>query len=440
MLRRLRRYERAPWEVIRSAQSDAIARLVTYSARYVPYYRELFQREKINAEDIRTGEDLRRIPILNKEMIRRNGDGMISEHTNRRRIYLNASGGSTGKPIQLYQDDNYWAYAQASQWLIESWWGIRPGDRTACIWGTDRDVPAASWRQRIAAEICQTRICNAFAMSVESMAEFSEMLSRWQPRYVTGYASALALFSQYLLRRPEVRVRPVAVKSTAECLYGHEREIIEAAFACPVYNFYGSREVNNLAAECSARSGLHINALVRYIEILDESDRPLAPGVLGRIIVTDLTNYAMPLIRYEIEDVAAWAEGPCACGRSLPRLAEVAGRKSDFIVTPSGTAIHGEFFTHLFYDMPDVHRFILIQETINSVEIKLVVAEERRKAVGSLVRKRLECALGKEIGVQISFFDGFPVNATHKHRFVVSSVEIPWGRMPVLRAKDRRKF
>jgi len=339
----------------------------------------------------------------------------------------NASGGSTGTPVQFFQDANYWDHAYASQWFVESWWGIRPGDRTASLWGADRDIPDQSWLERFFGSIGQIRICNAFALDPKQMERFAKMLVGWQPRYVTGYASALEVFAKFLLDRPALRIRPRAVKTTADVLSEERREIIEQAFGCCVYNFYGSREINNLAAECPARSGLHINALSRYIEIVDDDGKAVPPGVPGRILLTDLTNYFMPFIRYEIEDIGSWTGTACSCGRAFPLLSKIWGRSSDFIVTPEDKLIHSVFFTHLFYDMPDVALFQINQKDLHNIGVYLVLRPGIREYPALLLRERLRRAFGPNIAFSVEVVSEIKRPPSGKHRFTVSSVRPSWG-------------
>jgi phenylacetate-CoA ligase len=424
----LQGYEFASPETIQKLQWARILTLLRHAAKNVPYYRELFRNEHITVEEFRSVQDLARIPILSKGALQESSKYLLAENVGESGRQKNASGGSTGKPVQFFQDHFYWEYARASQWFVESWWGIRPGDRTASLWGCDRDLPQQTWKERLSQEICQIRTCNAFALTEQRLEAFARMLMTWRPRFVVGYASALELFSRFLLGRPDLRIRPLAAKSTAEVLTTAQKTLIETAFECPIYNFYGSREVNNLAAECPSRSGLHVNAPGRLIEIVDEHGEPVTAGVPGRILVTDLTNFAMPFIRYEIEDIGSWALKPCDCGRPLPLLAEVAGRSSDFITTPSGKIIHGEYFTHLFYELPQVARFQLIQKTVSEMEVKVVLKPGEENFPVSVLRSKMRDALGPDVNLDIKQVERIDRSASGKHRFTVSAVNAPWSR------------
>ena len=426
-LRQLRRFEFAPFQVIEQIQWERLHFVLRHALSNVPYYRELFTRQGIRIEEIRNAADFAKLPVLIKTELQQQAGALLAEKSQPREAKSNATGGSTGTPVQFYQDDSYWTWAKAAQRFTESWWGIRAGDRTAPIWGCDRDLATRTWRERCHHGIQQLRMCNAFALTQDKLEEFAVMLAAWKPRFVVGYASALEVFARFLLARPQIVVRPHAVKSTAEMLTAQQRETIQAAFNAPVYNFYGSREVNNLAAECPAHSGLHVNSLCRFVEIVDDQANPVGAGVPGRILVTDLTNFAMPFIRYETGDIAVWSEKSCGCGRAFPLLAEILGRKSDFIVAPSGKIIHGEFFTHLFYDIPEVANFQVSQASLSQLRVEIVLRQGATACNLSSLRQRIESALGAGVTCDIQIVHQLERTASGKHRFTMSSVPVQWN-------------
>lgn len=425
-LRELGKYEFTSAAAIEGVQLERLKAIVSHAGAHVPYYREIFSQQGVRPEEIRSREDFARLPILSKATVQSACKQLLADDRPQTYGLSNASGGSTGKPVQFYQDADYWDRAYAAQAFVESWWGIRQGDRTASLWGADRDIPQQNWRERLYGAIAQLRVCNAFALNSAQMERFAAMLVKWQPRHVIGYASALEIFAKFLIDKKETRVRPLAVKTTADVLSDERREIIERAFGCPVYNFYGSREINNLAVECPARDGLHVHSLTRYIEIVDDEGNPAAPGVPGRILLTDLTNYFMPFLRYEIEDIGSWTGTACRCGRPFPLIAKVWGRSSDFITTPEGKLIHSVFFTHLFYDMPDIALFQVNQKDLWSVTVYLVLRPGAKDYAASLLRQRLREALGPEISFTVDVVPAIERPPSGKHRFTVSAVKPSW--------------
>ena len=412
---------------ISKLQWDRLRKVLLHASAHVPYYRDILRDRGIVADKVFSPGDYACIPALTKSILQLRVNDLLNEQSDIQKRMKNASGGSTGQPVQFYQDQHYWEYSRAAQWFIEHWWEIRPGDRTASIWGCDRDLPDQTWGERLYGKITQLRVCNAFALGEAQMERFAQMMVQWNPRFVVGYASALELFSRFLLSQSKYHVRPIAVKSSAEVLSDSQRQVIQEAFQAPLYNFYGSREINVLAAECPAHQGLHINSLGRFVEVVDDDGRPLPPGVPGRILVTDLTNYTMPFLRYQLEDIGSWAEGQCSCGRPFPRIAKLCGRSSDFIVTPEGKIIHGEYFTHLFYGLSQIQTFQLAQETRESVRLYYVLQPGVNEFPLEELRRRTQEILGSTVRCELRRVDQINRPASGKHRFTVSKVTPPWG-------------
>jgi phenylacetate-CoA ligase len=167
--------------------------------------------------------------------------------------------------------------------------------------------------------------------------------------------------------------------------------------------------------------------LSRYIEIVDDEGKAVPPGVPGRILITDLTNYFMPFLRYEIEDIGSWTGTPCTCGRPFPLLAKIWGRSSDFIVTPEGKLIHSIFFTHLFYDVSDVALFQVNQKDLHNVEVQLVLRPGTFEHPEARLRARLRQAFGPNISFKVQVVSRIERPPSGKHRFTVSSVRPSWG-------------
>jgi phenylacetate-CoA ligase len=166
--------------------------------------------------------------------------------------------------------------------------------------------------------------------------------------------------------------RPQSIITSAEALEADDRQALEGVFGCPVYNRYGCREVSVIASECPAHRGLHVMAEGLYLEI-ETPAGPAAGGAVGSILVTDLLNHAMPLIRYRIGDLGAWAKGDCSCGRHLPRLEKVHGRVTDFLVGADGRLVSGVFLaTYVVAHRPSLGQVQIDQHTAGHVNYRLV--------------------------------------------------------------------
>jgi phenylacetate-CoA ligase len=316
----------------------------------------------------------------------------------------------------------------AAEMLVTGWWGVRIGDRTAGLWGADRDLGDLPFKERLALRAQRVRGLNAFRFDEAQLVAFAESLRRWRPVYLLGYAGALDLFARFLLERGLDGIRPRAVRSSAEILHPDARERIAQAFGAPVYDYYGCREANCLAAECPSHQGLHVLEYGRLVEVLDANGEPSPAGVAGRVVVTDLWNEGMPLLRYATGDLAVRAEGPCACGRGFARLARVVGRESDFVRTPDGRTLHGEVFSHLFYHVPGVLRFQVVQRTLDTIDVLVEPAPAAAPADLGPIAEGIARLVGPSVRSRVRLVAEIPLGPNGKRKFVISEVADPHSR------------
>lgn len=418
---RFRNIETMTPDALMSHQQNALVSLLRYAYLQVPYYRHLFELKGIEKIDDLALNFFSKVPILTKDIVREHESELRSCDPDLQQVHLNMTGGSTGTPLNFYQDADYRAAALGAERCILKWWGILPGDRTTAFWGADRELHDWSSREKLMMWLNRENIFDSFAMSEEKMHRFAATLMRWKPIYIKGYASSLHLFARFLLDHKHFRIRPLAIRSTAETLFDFQRNDIESAFDCKVFNFYGSREVNNLAAECVEQSGLHILAGSRIVEVVDANDKPVPPGQIGRLIVTDLVNRAMPFIRYENGDLGVLSDTPCPCGLPYPRIDKVIGRVSDVLVGKKGQYVHGEFVTHLFYGSCGINNFQLIQHDVNRIEIIIQAVADNACPDMSFIKQKIRDRLGT-IDITVRYVDGFERNSSGKHRFIISKI------------------
>lgn len=368
-------------------------------------------------------EHIRKFPLLSKNTIQDNFTVLKNQKANK--IALNSSGGSTGTPVNLWQDYNYLVHVFATTRLSDSLEGWFPGCRLARLWGAPKDI------KKIEGPIAKIKFwfrndiwLDSFNMGEERMALYHLNLSRYRPHVILSYASSMDLFARYL---EENNISPdypsVSVITSAETLYDDARERIQRVFGKPVYNRYGSREVGNIGSECSRHSGFHLHPYDHIIEVIDDDENQIFEKP-GRIIITSLTNFGMPIIRYEIGDIGTLSNKPCECGINTPLLKKVVGRTSDSIRTREGRIIHGEYFTHIFYGLSGVRRFQFMQESYDNyvVKVQLTHDADTIKIREAIIR---ECAmvLGNAIRITIEFVDDIPVTTSGKFRFTISKIQ-----------------
>jgi phenylacetate-CoA ligase len=328
---------------LKRRQEEKLRAIVGHAFAHVPFYRESFVARDVGPEDIRRIDDLARLPIVSREDIRRNFPAkMTAGNISSRRRRLDRTSGSTGIPLEFFQDRDGRDLRLASFLLFDSWAGIRPGDRSVHI-GAPQPF---SLRSAMFDRLRGRRSISVFDLDSRTIALVLKGLKRLKPALIEGYASAIHLLALAVIQHGQ-GPRPRAVVATSDML--PSREVVERAFACPVFNRYGNREMGGaLAQNCPEGQGLHINSEICVVEVVDEAGRPAAPGQVGRVLLTDLTNQVMPFIRYDSGDMAA-AGGSCSCGRGFPLLSRVEGRSSECLVLPGGRLLSPVAFSHYLF-------------------------------------------------------------------------------------------
>ena len=407
----------AAYRALCSAKLD---RLMKRTARHVPYYREKMQESGIDISRASGEELLAALLPLTKDIIRAESDRLISGDMEGNRLKPNSTSGSTGSPLRFFTDRRSQIYRAATVTRNRRWLGILPGDPTASLWGSPIDVQHANAAcGRAHALITRDMLLSACAMRDSDMADYAARLTRFRPRLLTGYPSVLVEFGNYCAER-SIRFESLsAVLCSAEALYLDQRAIIEDRLGVPVFNRYGSREVGDIAQEAPGVEGLLVNADRIHVEIVDEAGSHCAPGVVGHILVTDLSNFGMPLIRYAIGDLAAWGAGPKGVSLPYPVLSCIEGRSLDVVRTPSGNRIGGTFWTMLLREKPGIAKFQVVQENEQGVRIRYVQDPNVADTDLAFFAGRIRENAGAEFGIRFERVDEILAEPTGKYRVVV---------------------
>ncbi len=302
-----------------------------------------------------------------------------------------------------------------------AWATAGPGTRQLYVWGTSPTPQAwvAKTKGLLYDKLYNRKVLSAFDLSDETTPRFHRELVAWRPEVIVGYTNALYSFARSLRERGLAAPSPRSVVVGAEKLHPFQRELIEDVFRAPVFETYGSREFMLVAAQCERRQGLHVTAEHLIVEVVDDEGRPVAEGLEGRVVVTDLFNYAMPFIRYATGDRAI-AGGMCDCGRGLPTLRSIVGREADVIHTPAGRRVTGLFFPHLLKDFPDVRRFQVVQERPDSVVLRLIAPTIGVADLGRITSAS-QAVLGSDVSFAIEQVLDIPLTAAGKLRVVIGT-------------------
>ena len=416
MLREMEQDERRPAAELQELQQRRLRQFLKQAAVDVPYYCELFCERGIDG-----GTPIEKIPFLTKDIIRSNRERMKSRNAGK--VITFNTGGSTGEPLVFYLGPTRVSSDVAARWRAESWWGLGIGDREYVIWGAPIELNKQDRVRMLRDQVMRTRLFSAFEMSPEVMTRYLDEMFRAKAPRVFGYPSCIALLCEHARAqgRDLKKLGTKAVFVTAEYLWDHWRQTIAESFGCPVVNGYGGRDAGFLAQECPA-GGMHITADRLLLEMIGEDGQPLPAGETGEIVVTHFDTPEMPFIRYRTGDMGALASKPCSCGRTLPLLERVEGRKTDFIVAPDGRIMHGLSVIYVLREIEGIEKFRIHQKGLTEFDIAIVRRANYDAGSETRIRQGLEKRLKAALTVDIRYVDQIPVAASGKYRYVISDV------------------
>jgi phenylacetate-CoA ligase len=408
-------------EEILSARDSKIGSLLRHASLNVPYYKKRFTELGIDPRDIFSFDDLAKLPVLTKRDILANEHDMVVPGY-KGRLFMRKTSGSTGMTLHFKKNAKSLALNDAIMYRCYAWYGIDIGDKQARFWG----VPVVSdlRRKEQIKDMVLNRIrISAFDISEPTCRQEYGRLLTFKPAYFYGYTTAIygfALISKMFgldLKKLSLK----AVVCTAEKMYPHHRTLLEEAFSCPIVDEYGSSENGIISFECRKKN-MHMMSDHLAIEFINENGQPAKSGELGRIVVTDLSSFAMPLIRYEIGDMGRYSEKTCNCGINLPLMEIVEGRKEDFIRTESGKLVHAAYLCYTLKD-DSVSEFKMYQKTMDSFLVQIVKSPLFNEESEKKLENNIRTALGEKVKIKFEYLERIPRESSGKLRYFVSEIK-----------------
>jgi phenylacetate-CoA ligase len=415
----LRSLEATQWLAPARVAEIQLARLrehLAFAYRHVPYYRRLFDELGIAPSRVQSLGDFKRVPCLTRDQLRAHFAD-LKARARLRGVQRLATGGSTGSPVGVLVDAERMGFGEAIRLRAHRWFSLQPGAAEVILWASPIEVRKQDRLRVIRDRLLNSTLLSAFDLGEAAMARYGRVIARARPEKMYGYASALYLLARYLRAtgwRPPGGLK--AVFTTAEPLFDFQRRTIEETFGCPVATEYGSRDAGLTANECPAGS-LHVPAEGILVEV-----EGAGPDGLGEIVVTNLCSPAMPIIRYRTGDLGRLDPTPCPCGRGLPRLKGVEGRRTDFLVTPDGRVLHALSVIYVLRETPGLTEFRVTQDSLDRLTAQVVPAGDFPDSSRKAVRARLQGVLGPTVEVTIEPVPALPPNPAGKFRYVVSEV------------------
>ena len=414
-----------PEQRLRCFQQKKLRMLLKHSYENVPYYKELFTKLRLKPEEIRTIEDLPKLPILEKELIRENFDNrrIVAQNVSKKRLIHWSTSGSTGEPLSFYKDKISDSWNWACKFRGFEWAGYRLGDRNVRIVGNP-EIIGKSGRllEKIKRSLFNMLFISAFEIEEENIDKFVTMINKFKPVMIRGYSSSIYVLADYLGEKHLNIHRPRCVVITGEKCFDWQRRVVEHQFGCAVFDDYGSQEINSIAHECDEHIGLHVSMENVIVEFVDENGQVIRDGRIGDIVVTGLNSFSMPFIRYRLGDRGRYLNIKCPCGRASCLIDHIEGRIPDVIFAPSGKHLNVHFFTILFRDLASVKQFQIRQKSKDQLETLIVVNRNFDTKDLVIINKEIQEHIGLDMVNSVRIIDNIPLDLTGERKFIISEV------------------
>ena len=426
-LKYLQNTQSLPRHELKALQENKLKVLLTYCIERVPAYSDYGDlRKDINRDPFAA---LDKFPILTKKKFMESPDSYLSSNVEKSSLVPNRTGGSTGEPVKFYIDRKTVEFYEAARWRGLSWSDINIGDRSVMIWGSPIEL---GQQQRLVYKAKERFLKNriiipAYDLNPKSINQYMDTINAFKPKYFYGYASSLTLFADMMLSsKTKLNFLPKGVVSTAETLHDFQREKIERAFGCKVINEYGARDGGILAYQCQ-KGNMHITFENAVIEIVDlQSKKRVDPGNSGLLLVTDLNNFSMPRLRYQLGDVASISAQACTCEVTLPMLEKIQGREDDTFVSLEGSFVHGHFFNHIARNFDGIKQFQIIQHERNRLSLKIVKGQNFQDSEVRYFIDKITKAMGR-VEVRVEFVEAIPTSGSGKIRYAIREFPLNSG-------------
>jgi len=407
-------------------QTQSLRNILRIAFESVPYYREMQRQIGCQPEDFKSPEDIRYLPILEKSTLRGNEQAFLNHSFDLGKCTHGFTSGTTGTPINVYESRESFSHRWAFVCRLRTWAGINEPlyPRRAQFTGrnivpdTQKGEKHIYWRYNY---LGNALLFSTTHLTPEAVLYYARKLCGFAPELIDGYPSALLIIARVARRLGIELPRPKAIIVSAETLFPEDREELQNAFGCQVYNQYAATEPSCFWCDCEY-GVMHVNPEYGISEIVDADGNPVPPGEEGEIVVTSFLNPVMPLIRYRLGDVAILGPNTlCECGRRMPRIERIVGRVDDILFVPQRGYVGR--LDPAFKGLGNIIEAQIIQESLERIRVLLVPDEGYDPAMAQKLVGNLRAKLGGEVTIDIQLVASIPRGPNGKFRSVISNVK-----------------
>lgn len=409
-------------------QFERFKKILDHAYKNVPYYQEMFNKEKLKPLNIKCLEDLQKIPITTKEDIFKNYNKFFAKNSWYKRKVYRTTSGTSGKSLKVWMDEEHIAAASATTQHFRKFF-------LGYMMGQEMILQAAFSLGSCFNFFMYKENCFGFYSPVgkfvffpwrfsvgdKSFESYVKTIRKFNIKHIEGLPSVCFAFAKYLAKKNE-RVKIKTTLLSGEALYDFQRRFIEKQLHCKVFNLYGQEEQTIFACECHKHKGLHIDPLLGIAEVKDWGLKGK-----GEIVMTNLWNNSWPIIRYSTKDIVSLSQKKCSCGCAFPRLMNIEGRHNDFIILPNKEYLPAMPFTWLNM-IPGVKDIFFTQNEDYSLDI-LVVKEETADAenIKNIIRQKVNKISRKMLKTNILFVEGID-RKSKKYRIVETKIPFEFNK------------
>jgi len=407
-------------EELNNFQIDRLRSLIDHSYNNVPYYKELFDKNDINPKNIKGIDDLKKIPLLTKELVAENftNGKLIAKNINKNQLILNQSSGSTGHKTIYYIDKFAYGFNIACNLRGWSWMGYRGGDKIIKISQNKRNT----FLKRFQDIVNRTKLFHN-DYDEKNLVAFYDLLLSYQPQFIRSYPDPLFFISSFIKKKNLNLTSLRGINTTGNILFSEVRHKIESLFSCKIFDSYSCEGGANFF-ECQSHECYHISMEYAITEIIDKNGSEVDKGEQGTHITTDLWNYATPFIRYNSKDIVEKTNCPCTCGRNLISIKRIIGRDNDIIVTPNGRFLIAQTFTTYFKYIQTILSFQVYQKAIDHIEFRLKVTKDYSEEIQSKIYDYWDNYFEHNVKIEILILKEINPLPSGKNRFIIRDKSI----------------
>jgi phenylacetate-CoA ligase len=415
----LEKRNQSSYQELKELQWIKLKNLLNYCYNNIPYYKFLFDSNNIHPHDIKNEGDFKKIPILTRDIIINNYEGLFDPNIDKNLFWYDKTSGSTGHALKYARTNDEREYAFSLRYRANAWAGWNYYERSAWIVTDARRITQInSLKGKISLLLSGRLLLNTKNITRDKMFEWAEQIKSFKPKVIYGYSSILAEFAEFLIDN-NIKLNGIkAVISTAEPL--NKRETISKAFNAKVFDQYGASELPCISHECTC-GALHLN----FDEMFVEFEQISSTSDMQKIIITPLFIKSFPLLRYELGDAAVPIEQKCKCNLPYPVIELKAGRISDNLVTKDGRLLSGVTTGwYVNYITENIRQFQIIQLDYENIQINAVseancITNEDEKAIIDYFRKIFQ---DENLNIKINYVNKITPGTNGKIRTVISKI------------------